>query len=85
MSPLVLLALTKNGSPFTNLYEKESHRKVSFFSFEQHMALLDFISSAFTKYQVTSFCSVGMEGTVVVEGGAQGKGIVMGCLNAEQN
>lgn len=49
------------------------------------MALLDFLSSEFTKHQVTRFCSVWIEGIVVVEGGAQGKGIVMGCLNAQQN
>lgn len=55
---------------------------MSFFSFEQHAALLDFISSEFRKrFQVTSFCSVWIEGTVAVEGVAQGKGIVMGRLN----
>lgn len=41
---------------------------MSFFSFEQRTALLDFISSEFRKrHQVTSFCSVGIEGTVAVE------------------
>lgn len=54
---------------------------MSFFSFEQRTALLDFISSEFRKrHQVTSFCSVGIEGTVAVEredgeggGGCSGK------------
>lgn len=43
---------------------------MSFFSFEQRAALLDFISSEFRKrHRVTSFCSVGIEGTVAVGGG----------------
>lgn len=37
------------------------------------MRLLDFISSKFRQHQVTSFCSVGIEGSVVVEGGCSGK------------
>lgn len=61
-------------------------RESVIFSLEQHAALLDLISSEFRKrHHVTSFCSVGIEGTVAVEGGAQGKSIVMGRLNAEQN
>lgn len=60
-----------------------------FSSLEQLTALLDVILSEFReRQQVTSFCSVGIEGTVAVEVGgdvAQGKVIVIGHLNAEQD
>ncbi len=79
------LALTGSCSPLI-IFRKECCSKVSFFSCEQRAALLDFISSEFrTRRRVTSYCSVVIEGTVAVEGVAQGKGIVMGRLNAEQN
>lgn len=50
---------------------------MSFFSFEQRAALLDFISSEFgERHQVTSFCSVVIEGTVAIEGVGWGGGVL---------